>query len=130
VNEPVFDKTANTGLKHLVNATRFSIQGLASAIRHESAFRQELVIGLLVFASGAWVATAAWQVLALFCALMLVLVVELLNSGIEAAVDRAGTAFNEYSKLAKDYGSAAVMLSLVIAGAIWCFILYDGLLAT
>jgi len=128
LTEPVFDKSANTGLKHLMNAARFSIQGLTSAIQHEAAFRQELVIGLLMFASGAWLASAAWELIGLFCAIMLVLVVELLNSGIEAAVDRTGIEINEYAKLAKDYGSAAVMLSLIIAGSIWCYILYTWLL--
>ncbi len=128
MTEPVFDKSANTGLRHLMNAARFSTQGLASAIQHEAAFRQELVLGLLMFTSGAWLASASWQILGLFCAIMLVLVVELLNSGIEAAVDRTGIEINEYAKLAKDYGSAAVMLSLVIAGSIWCYILSIWLL--
>ena len=123
MTEPYFDKTANTGGKHFINATRFSLQGLKSAVQRESAFRQELFFAVPVLLSGAYFAASWFHFLLLLCAVLLVLIVELLNSGIEAAVDRAGTEHNELAGLAKDYGSAAVMLALLLAGAVWLTIL-------
>jgi diacylglycerol kinase (ATP) len=124
-----FNKQENTGLRHLVNATRFSIQGLSSAFTNEAAFRQELLLILLVLPTGAWFATSLMSFIALFCACLLVLVVELLNSGIEAAIDRIGPEHHELSGLAKDFGSAAVMLTLVIMIVIWLYIIYSGTFA-
>ncbi len=85
MTEPAFDKSRNTGLRHLVNAARYSLQGFETAFRTESAFRQELAALVIVLPSGIYLAESAGPALALFCACMLVLVVELLNSGIEAA---------------------------------------------
>ena len=130
MGEPHFDKQANKGLKHLANATRFSLQGLGSAFRHESAFRQEILMLALVLPTGAWCAGSWGEFLGLLCACLLVLVVELLNSGIEAVVDRVGTEYNELAKQAKDYGSAAVMISLLMAGLVWFYILASYFLST
>ena len=122
-----FDKEANTGIRHLVNATRFSLQGLRSAFARESAFRQELLLFMILLPSGAYYAESSGMFIALLCACMLVLAVELLNSGIEAAIDRAGPERNDISRLAKDYGSAAVMMSLLIAVIVWGHIVFNGL---
>ncbi len=126
MTEQYFDKAENTGFKHLINATRFSFDGLKSAVQRESAFRQELLVFLIVLPSGAWFAQSLGIFVALLCACLLVLTVELLNSGIEAAVDRVGMEHHEMAKLAKDYGSAAVMMSLFIVAAIWCYIVFNG----
>jgi diacylglycerol kinase (ATP) len=124
---PVFDKKTNTGLKHFANATRFSLAGLQSAFRHEPAFRQELMAFAILLPTGAYLASSLGQVVALLCACCFVLSVELLNSGIEAAIDRIGTEYHELSKVAKDYGSAAVMISLVMVGIIWAYIVFEAL---
>lgn len=122
-----FDKGANTGLKHLVNATKFSLNGLVEAFRRESAFRQELALIVILVAPAWWLARTLFDFVILMSVCALVLVVELLNSAVEAAIDRMGTDHHEMSGLAKDYGSAAVMVSLVIAGAVWLAFLVDRL---
>ena len=122
-----FDKNANTGVRHLVNATRFSIRGLAQAFRRESAFRQELALLALLVLPGLWLAQSLHDFVILMGVSAMVLVVELLNSAVEAAIDRVGTDHHEMSGLAKDYGSAAVMVSLVIAGAVWLAFLVERL---
>lgn len=81
----------------------------------------------LLLPTGAWLADSAALVLALVCACLLVLCVELLNSGIEAAVDRIGLERDELAKQAKDYGSAAVLMALLIVGCIWLFIAFKAL---
>jgi len=124
MSEQPFDKKENKGLRHLVNATRFSLQGLQNAFVREPAFRQELLLFALVLPSGAWYADSLGVFIALVCACLLVLAVELLNSGIEAAVDRSGLEHHDMAGLAKDYGSAAVMVSLFIVAAIWFYILF------
>ncbi len=126
MTEQYFNKNENTGLRHLINATRFSLAGLRSAVERESAFRQELLMFLIVLPSGAWFADSAVIFVALICACFLVLTVELLNSGIEAAVDRVGMERHDMSKLAKDYGSAAVLMSLLIVASIWGYIVLKG----
>ena len=115
MTEPVFDKSQITGIRHLLNATRYSLQGVKTAFQTESAFRQELAALSIVLPSGIYLAETAVLALALFCACLLVLVVELLNSGIEAAIDRIGPEQHELSKNAKDCGSAAVMFTFFIA---------------
>ena len=119
-----FDKSGNTGFTHLVNATIFSFQGLKTAFQSESAFRQELAMLCVVLPSGFWLADSLVLSLALFFACMLVLIVELLNSSIEAAIDRIGLEEHDLSRKAKDLGSAAVMISLILAGSVWFYILF------
>lgn len=127
MTEPEFDKTDNTGIRHLLNATRFSLQGLKTAFMNESAFRQELAALVIVLPTGVWFADSLGWAVALISACLLVLLVELLNSGIEAAVDRIGAEYHELAGNAKDFGSAAVMLSMVIAGTVWLCILFKAL---
>jgi diacylglycerol kinase (ATP) len=122
-----FNKKTNTGLAHLLNATRFSLAGLRIALRHESAFRQELLAFAILLPTGAYLSSSLGQVVALLCACCFVLSVELLNSAIEAAIDRIGTEYHELSKLAKDYGSAAVMISLIMVGIVWAYIAFEAL---
>lgn len=114
-----------TGLQRIVNAARYSLEGLAAAARHEDAFRQELVIVAIMAPLGLWLGrTGAERALLVGC-LLLVLIVELLNSAVEAAVDRISFESHHLAKRAKDIGSAAVMLSLVNAGVIWLLIVFS-----
>ena len=123
-----FNKAGSTGIPHLINAMRFSSQGLKSAFIKESAFRQELMMLLLVLPSGAYFARSLGLFIALCCAGLFLLTIELLNSAIESTVDRVGLKQHELSKRAKDYGSAAVMLSLFIVALVWGYILYTGMM--
>ena len=97
-------------------ATRYSAQGFAHAWKHEAAFRQEATLALLLLPLGLWLGRSGVERV---CCLLLVLIVELLNSAIEAVVDRFGGEHHELSGRAKDLGSAAVSISLVVVAAVW-----------
>lgn len=112
-----------TGLTRLVNATRYSAAGLAEAVRHEDAFRTELAIAALMLPLGLWFGDGGIAKAMLAGSVLLVLVVELLNSAIEAAVDRVSLEDHALAKRAKDIGSAAVMLALVNVTVVWALIL-------
>lgn len=116
-------KPGNAGIKRIVKATGYSIQGLKAAFKHEAAIRQEL--GLLVFAIvlvSLFDVTMVERILMLGV-VVLVLIVELLNSAVEAVVDRVGVEYHELSGRAKDIGSAAVLVALGFAGFTWAYIL-------
>ncbi len=112
-----------TGLRRLVNATRYSLSGLLEALRHEDAFRQELLLVVVLTPAALWLTHDGVERALLIGSLLLVLVVELLNSAIEATVDRISLEDHRLAKRAKDYGSAAVMLALVLAALTWLFVL-------
>jgi diacylglycerol kinase (ATP) len=114
-----------TGLQRLINATRYSLDGLAAAIRHEDAFRMELALFIVAVPLALWLGRTGVERAALIGVLFLVLVVELLNSAIEAAVDRISFENHRLAKRAKDIGSAAVMLSLANAAVVWLLILFS-----
>ena len=122
-------KPGNTGLKRILNATVFSAQGFAHAWRHESAFRQELTLALVMTPLALWLGRTAYERLMLIACLLLVLIVELLNSAVEAAIDRFGDEHHELSGRAKDLGSAAVFVSLVMVLAVWATVAWDRFLA-
>lgn len=107
------------GLRRLIRATRYSWQGLWATANHEEAFRQELLLLLVAFIIMPWLATSWFHGVALVGSVILILIVELLNSAIEALVDRVGLEFNELSGRAKDMGSAAVFLSITLAAMVW-----------
>ena len=114
-----------TGLRRILNATRYSLAGLTAAVRYEDAFRQELVV-IAVLLPFAWILGAnGTQRALLIGSLILVLIVELLNTAVEAAVDRVSLEYHDLAKRAKDLGSAAVMLSIANAAAIWVLVLLD-----
>lgn len=119
-------KTKNglRGIPRLAQAFRVSLDGLVAAYRNEEAFRQEVLLLLVLFPLGLWLGADGVQRALLVGSLLLVLIVELLNSAVEAVVDRIGTEHNAISKLAKDLGSAAVFLALVNAGVIWVLVLW------
>ncbi|PRY66865.1 diacylglycerol kinase [Vreelandella songnenensis] len=112
-------KPGHTGLTHLVHSTRYSWKGLKAAFRNETAFRQEVGIAAVMLPFAWWLSNDAISWLMLVGSLFLVLIVELLNSAIENVVDRIGTEHHVLSGRAKDIGSAAVMLSLIMAALTW-----------
>jgi diacylglycerol kinase (ATP) len=111
------------GLKRLINACIFSIAGFKATWQHEEAFRQEVLLLLASTPLAFYFGTGAIEKVLLIGSVVLVLVVELLNSAVEAVVDRVGLEHHELSGRAKDIGSAAVMLSLIWAAATWALIL-------
>lgn len=125
-NNSSFDKSQNTGFRHFFNAARFSAKGLSHAIKYESAFRQELALALILIPAAFYVGTTPLEIMLLIVFVLLVMVVELLNSAIEAVVDRVSPDFHALSGRAKDLGSAAVMISLVIAGIVWSTLIYQN----
>jgi diacylglycerol kinase (ATP) len=117
-------KTGVTGFKRIVNAGKYSLQGLKAAWVNEAAFRQELVLTLIMTVIAVCI-PAVDVVSRLLLILMpwLVMVVEILNSAIEAVVDRMGDEWNELSGRAKDLGSAAVFIMLWLTAVVWVVIL-------
>jgi diacylglycerol kinase (ATP) len=110
-------------LRRVINACGYSLSGLAAAARHEDAFRMELVLVAVLMPLALWLGQGGVERALLISCLILVLIVELLNSAIEATVDRISFENHRLAKRAKDIGSAAVMLSLVNAGIVWLFII-------
>ncbi len=108
-----------TGLSRVVHAAGYSIAGLRAAYRGESAFRQEFWLAVVLLPCAFWFGRGWIEVALLSGTVVLVLIVELLNSGIEAAVDRISMDLHDLSKAAKDFGSAAVMLSLLLCAGVW-----------
>jgi diacylglycerol kinase (ATP) len=113
------DKKTNTGLRRIVNAAFYSFAGLRAAWRHEAAFRQECMLALVLTPAAFWVGETAVQRALLIGTCGLVLIVELLNSAVEAVVDRIGMDHDLLSGRAKDLGSAAVFVSLALTAGVW-----------
>jgi len=113
-----------TGLRRLMNALGYSLQGMGSALRHEEAFRQEALLALVLVPTAFVVHVEAVARALMISSVVLVLVVELLNSAVEAAVDRISLENHRLAKRAKDIGSAAVFLSLINVAVVWALILF------
>lgn len=124
-NLPISEFKSKSGIKRIFSAFFYSLDGLKSAWRSEHAFRQELFLVVI----GSIVAIALpifiFEKLLLIVVLLLVLVVELINSALEAVVDRVSLERHQLSKNAKDFGSAAVLLTLIIAIATWAVVLVE-----
>jgi diacylglycerol kinase (ATP) len=120
-------KPAVKGLKRLLHALTYSRQGLVFALRNEAAFRQELAVAVVLVPVAFWLPHSLLHTAALIGVLLLVMVVELLNSAVEAVVDRIGPEHHELAGRAKDMGSAAVLLSLVIALVVWVAVILESL---
>ena len=118
---------SRTGLHRLWHATRYSFDGLRAGWG-QAAFRQEALAALVLLPLSLWLGDGWVEVALLGGVVLLVLVVELLNSGIEAAVDRIGPEWHLLSKQAKDMGSAAVFLALLLCAMVWLAALYERLL--
>ena len=110
-------------MRRVLDAVRYSLAGLAAATRHEHAFRLELIAVALLAPLALWLGKTGMERALLIGCLMLVLIVELVNSAIEATVDRISFENHRLAKRAKDIGSAAVMLSLVNAAVVWLLLL-------
>ncbi len=108
-----------TGLKRVFNALMYSLDGLKAALRYEDAFRQETLLALAMVPLAFYLEHGAVARVLMIGSVLLVLVVELLNSAVEATVDRVSFELHDLSKRAKDFGSAAVMLSLLLCAGIW-----------
>lgn len=108
-----------TGIDRVIRAAVNSSNGLRLAYTGESAFRQEVWMALLMLPLSLWLGRSALEVMLLAGSVVLVMIVELLNSAVEAVVDRVSFEWHELSKRAKDIGSAAVMLALLLCAGIW-----------
>jgi diacylglycerol kinase (ATP) len=122
--EFVESKPNGSGFSRLIKATHCSILGFKAAYKHEAAFRQELLLIILLTPIAFFISQSFADFVALMVVMLLVLIVELLNSAIESVVDRIGLERHELSGRAKDLGSAAVTLALSIAGLVWGYQLF------
>ena len=118
------------GLRRILNAARYSWAGLRAAVRHEAAFRQELALGLPMIVVALFAAPSRWAALAMIASVLFVWIVELLNSAVEALADALSVEHHPLLGRAKDLGSAAVMLSLMLAVATWTVALWPARTAT
>lgn len=118
-----------TGFNRIRHAAGYSIEGLVSAYRGESAFRQETWLAIVLIPLAFWLGQTWVETALLAGSVVMVLVVELLNSAVEATVDRISFEIHALAKKAKDFGSAAVFLSLALAGAVWTAALWHRFMA-
>lgn len=112
-------KPGNTGVQRIFRATVYSALGLSAAWKNEAAFRQELLLVIVLLPVAIWLGETGLERAVLIGCLLILLIVELLNSAIEAAIDRHGDEQHELSGRAKDMGSAAVFMSLVLVAVVW-----------
>jgi len=122
--EPVNPQKTRRGLHRLWHATGYSLQGLRTAWG-ETAFRQEAIAAMVLLPASAWLGRTWVETALLAGTVVLLMVVELLNTGIEAAIDRIGPEWHDLSKRAKDVGSAAVLLSLLLCAGVWVAALFQ-----
>lgn len=119
-------KPGKTGLARIIDAFKYSLQGLKATWKHEAAFRQEVVMVVLLLPAAFFIGTNVPEIILLVLTLGLVLICELANSALEAVVDRFGGEQHELSGRAKDIGSAIVLVSLVLAVFTWAMIIYQN----
>ena len=124
VDEPAMRPEKTRGLMRIIRATGYSLAGLKAAFQSEAAFRQEVVMTAVLTPLAFFVGRSPVEISLLIGSLLLVLIVELVNSAIETLVDRVGFELHDLSGRAKDMGSAAVMLSLCFMGLVWGLILF------
>ncbi|HKQ31220.1 MAG TPA: diacylglycerol kinase [Burkholderiales bacterium] len=114
-----------TDFQRVTSAARYSMAGLLAALRKEAAFRQEVILFVVLAPLGVWLGRDGIERSLLIGSLLLVLIVELLNSAVEATVDRVSKKHHKLSGRAKDMGSAAVILSIVLVIVVWAMVLAD-----
>jgi len=124
--DPVNPQKSRRGLIRIWHATLISLDGLRAGWQ-EPAFRQEIYGAIVMVPSAFWVGRSWVEIALLLSVLALVLIVELLNTGIEAAIDRVGPEWHSFSKTAKDLGSAAVLLSILLCAGVWIAALWQRL---
>ena len=125
---PVNPQKARTGLNRMWHATLYSLEGLRAGW-DEAAFRQEALVALVLVPVAFWLGQSWVERSLLAGSVLIVLIVELLNTGIETAIDRVGPEWHDLSKRAKDMGSAAVFLSLLLCGGTWAGALWQRMVA-
>jgi diacylglycerol kinase (ATP) len=113
------------GLRRVLNALGYSVDGLRAAWLHEDAFRQEVLLGAVLVPVGCIIGTTPIERALLLGVLVLVLIVEILNTAVEAAIDRHSFEINPLAKRAKDLGSAAVLLALLLAAGVWLSVIWQ-----
>ena len=116
-------KNEATGIRRIISAFRFSIQGLKSCYQSVTAFKQEVWAAILLVPLSFWVTTVSIERVLLILPIFIVLIIELINTAVESLVDRVGNEYHELSGKAKDLGSAAVWLSLLLVILTWSIIL-------
>ena len=114
----------NTGLRRVIMAGYYSYNGVVAAFKSEAAFRQELVLSIILIPLALWLDVAKLEKIAMIVTVLLVLIIELLNSAIESVVDRVGLEHHELAGRAKDMGSAAVLLGILVWAVVWGGILF------
>ena len=114
----------NTGLKRIFLAFGYSINGIKSAFKHEAAFRQEILLAVILIPTAFILEVSQIERILLISPVVLVIIFEIINSAIEAVVDRVGTEFHELAGRAKDMGSAVVLIALALTAYIWIEILF------
>lgn len=114
-----------TGLRRIINAFGYSIKGFQTAWTHEAAFRQEVLLCAVLIPFAIWLNVSVIERIALIGVLAIVIIVELINSAIEAAVDRIGPESHYLSGAAKDLGSAAVLVAITLTAFVWGTVLWD-----
>lgn len=127
-SSPVNPQKKRTGLSRIWHATGYSIEGLCAGWK-ETAFRQEAIAAFVLIPASFWIGNGWTETALLAGSVLIVMIVELLNTGIETAIDRIGPEWHDLSKRAKDMGSAAVLLSLLLAAGIWLAALYTKFIA-
>ncbi|MFA3780928.1 MULTISPECIES: diacylglycerol kinase [unclassified Yersinia (in: enterobacteria)] len=115
----------STGLARVYKAAGYSVKGLTAAWKNEAAFRQEAVAAIIAIILAFWLDVDAIARLLLIGSVVLVIIIEVINSAIEAVVDRIGSEFHELSGRAKDMGSAAVFLAILLALFVWITVLWQ-----
>lgn len=118
-------KPCKTGVQRVMDAFGYSVKGLAASWKHEAAFRQEVVMAVILIPAAFWLAQTHIELILLIGSVFWVLMAELANSALEAVVDRIGSERHELSGRAKDMGSALVFLSLMLLAIIWAIIIIN-----
>ena len=113
------------GFRRIYNAFFYSMDGFKAAWENEEAFRQESILALVLIPIAFWLGESSLQISLLIFSVLVVLITELLNTGVEAAIDRIGIERHDLSKRAKDIGSAAVFVSLTALTVVWGFAIYE-----
>jgi len=124
LDEPVNPQKHRRGLSRVWHATGYSIAGLRAGW-HETAFRQEAIASIVLIPAAFWLGRSWVETVLLAGTVILIMIVELLNTGIETAIDRIGPEWHDLSKRAKDMGSAAVLLSLLLCAGTWAMALWQ-----
>jgi len=118
-------KPGKTGVTRIVNAFGYSMKGIVAAYKHEAAFRQEILLAIILIPASFFITNKSIELALMIGSIMLVLIVEIINSAIEAVVDRMGDDIHELAGRAKDMGSAAVLFALLNVAVIWGLILFE-----